>query len=311
MEPHGLQADHLPPPPELRRQESYCLSPSDSQSSEVSIPPRGGKRKQPPRPRYRRWCFTLQFGRAAGHVESNSRGGVASPAAAEAGDSDVEGGAPAPVRRNLGPRVEEPEEAEQVPGVRRSQQGGPAGVPQGREEAAGSSSVPAAPQASREPRGVVGGAAGPSDEEVMDRAAGLEQLFRDSSHVTYYVFQLEKAPSTGGLHFQGYIRLSRAMDLAPLRKLFGPFNPHLEACKGNESENVAYCTKEETRVAGPWSHGELGRPGKRSDIQTAREIVSGGGRMAEVVDQVNSYQVSLFSAQDLVWYLTLLSSCRP
>jgi len=104
----------------------------------------------------------------------------------------------------------------------------------------------------------------------------------------YCVFQLEKCPNTGRRHLQGYARFDRVIGMAALQRAMP--GGHFEGAKGQEEQNIKYCTKEESRVDGPWSSGEPARPGKRSDITTAREVVTSGGGMRQVIEQVNSYQ---------------------
>jgi len=56
-----------------------------------------------------------------------------------------------------------------------------------------------------------------------------------------YLYGKEKCPSTGRIHFQGFMHLKKAMRITEL-KLIG--KPHLEACKGSEEQNVRYCSKD-------------------------------------------------------------------
>jgi len=56
-----------------------------------------------------------------------------------------------------------------------------------------------------------------------------------------YLYGKEICPTTGRTHFQGFMHLKKAMRITEL-KLIG--NPHLEACKGNEEQNIRYCSKE-------------------------------------------------------------------
>lgn len=71
-----------------------------------------------------------------------------------------------------------------------------------------------------------------------------------------WVFQLEKCPSTGNLHFQGRMSLK---DKARYRGLqhSGPFNLWKLSPTSTDvakSKNFDYVMKEETRVEGPWSN---------------------------------------------------------
>lgn len=93
------------------------------------------------------------------------------------------------------------------------------------------------------------------------------------------IFQLEKAPDTGKLHFQGMIMLHNPVSLVGLQKLFIPYKPHFEVMKGTPAQAWEYCEKLESAVAGfkhPWTIGD--KPtgqGARSDIHTFREDAKG------------------------------------
>lgn len=64
----------------------------------------------------------------------------------------------------------------------------------------------------------------------------------------------------------------------------------MEVAKGDEASNVKYCTKEETRVAGPWVFGERAQAGKRNDLARVREMLEEKKGMREIVQEASSYQ---------------------
>lgn len=67
--------------------------------------------------------------------------------------------------------------------------------------------------------------------------------------VKYFVCQLEKAPETGKLHWQGYAVYDNACRFQGARKKLGLTDScHMEAAKGNDEQNKKYCTKEDSRV---------------------------------------------------------------
>lgn len=88
--------------------------------------------------------------------------------------------------------------------------------------------------------------------------------------ITYSIYQLEKCPDTGREHYQGYVEMSKTTGLAFMKKILE--TAHWEPRKGTQDQAIAYCSKVETRVDGPWEHGTRKQQGKRSDlisIQTA------------------------------------------
>lgn len=67
--------------------------------------------------------------------------------------------------------------------------------------------------------------------------------------------QLETAPTTGHVHFQGIIRLCRARKWLWVKKHLPTFfaGAHFSQCN---SKYLEYCCKEETRLQGPWVVGK-------------------------------------------------------
>ena len=76
----------------------------------------------------------------------------------------------------------------------------------------------------------------------------------------YIVYQEEKAGGTDRLHLQGYINLKKAQRMSFLKKQLGN-TVHLETCRGTATQNKEYCTKEDTRIDGPWEFGVMAEKG--------------------------------------------------
>nr|QLM02669.1 satellite replication initiator protein [Parsley severe stunt alphasatellite 2.1] len=56
-------------------------------------------------------------------------------------------------------------------------------------------------------------------------------------------------------HLQGFIQLKERLTFKKMKELIP--GAHLELCKGTVQENMNYCSKEDSRVEGPWEYGEL------------------------------------------------------
>lgn len=105
--------------------------------------------------------------------------------------------------------------------------------------------------------------------------------------VRFLVYQEERG-AEGTAHLQGYIYFSGATRMTQIKNIefktpegasVFPFRgAHLEAAKGSPEQNVAYCTKAETRVAGPWTLGEVPKgAGERTDLHRAAEELMRSG----------------------------------
>lgn len=83
----------------------------------------------------------------------------------------------------------------------------------------------------------------------------------------YRIYQLEKGAS-GTSHLQGFVSFAKRRIFGPVRRLLP--TAHWEIAKGSPAQNRKYCSKEETRLDGPWEEGELpGGQGARTDLAQA------------------------------------------
>jgi len=88
----------------------------------------------------------------------------------------------------------------------------------------------------------------------------------------YLVGQFELAPTTKKLHWQGYVEFKDRIRLsAAIKRIHGPKGvlegAHIEVAKGTAEENKTYCTKDESRVMGPW---EWGKPKRVTGVEKSK-----------------------------------------
>lgn len=95
-------------------------------------------------------------------------------------------------------------------------------------------------------------------------------------HLRYMIYQ-EEVGESGNYHFQGYLEFQR-----PVRRSALLIGPHYEIARGKPSECIAYCSKEETRVGGPYTFGEPSRQGERVDLMDCKDDMDQGMSMAEI-----------------------------
>lgn len=94
----------------------------------------------------------------------------------------------------------------------------------------------------------------------------------------YCTWQLEKGEE-GTPHLQGALSLLKPARLAAMKKL-NP-NAHWEVTR-SESHALDYSHKEETRIEGPWSYGEVTQQGKRSDLLAVKDALDAGSSISQV-----------------------------
>lgn len=123
----------------------------------------------------------------------------------------------------------------------------------------------------------------------------------------YLVYQLELG-AEGTLHFQGYVRYAKRLRLSTAKGFLHP-TAHLELARGTEQANKEYCTKEDTRVDGPWEFGVYDATigpgqGHRTDLSLATDALVAGTSMREIClahpETFVRYHQGLYSMKDLV-----------
>ena len=108
--------------------------------------------------------------------------------------------------------------------------------------------------------------------------------------VTYCVWQAERGEN-GTLHYQGYLQLDKKSRISALKKI----NPraHWEPRRGTHEEALAYSTKEESRVDGPWTYGAAVTQGERTDLSAF---------LRAAVELPNEYQLATKYPNEWVKY---------
>lgn len=109
----------------------------------------------------------------------------------------------------------------------------------------------------------------------------------DHPEIRFIIFQLERAPSSGRLHFQGYLELHQPSRATRLKTILGDPTVHVELAKGSAAHNIAYCSKEDTAVQPPqrYTWGESATQGQRNDIVEFVSSCKRGASDAELLDQ--------------------------
>lgn len=102
----------------------------------------------------------------------------------------------------------------------------------------------------------------------------------------YHIYQQEKCPTTTNLHFQGFFILKEPKEFKVVKKMLGD-RVHLEEAKGNIEQNKKYCTKEDSRIAGPWEYGSIEDCGKgaRTDVNKIKKMCKENKSLLSIVEQ--------------------------
>lgn len=97
----------------------------------------------------------------------------------------------------------------------------------------------------------------------------------EPQHMRYLIYQLEVGDN-GTQHWQGYVELTRKCRLGRVKLLLGNNTIHVEPRRGTRIEARDYCKKDDTRVDGPYEHGEWVGDGERTDLAKLFDGVRAG-----------------------------------
>lgn len=95
--------------------------------------------------------------------------------------------------------------------------------------------------------------------------------------VQFVIYQIEKCPDTGRLHYQGYMEFGEQVRFSWIKKNVPELaRAHFDERRGSQDQAIAYCTKQESRVEGPFIHGRkssCSKQGQRKDLEAIREMI--------------------------------------
>lgn len=118
------------------------------------------------------------------------------------------------------------------------------------------------------------------DNNVCD----LHHQLRNQDRIQYMIYQLEECPETRRLHLQGYCEFRKMTTLKQAKSLLGA-TAHLEKRRGSQAEAISYCSKQDTRIAGPFIIGEKAVQGKRTDLEYAVNALDSGKSVKEIIQE--------------------------
>lgn len=101
-----------------------------------------------------------------------------------------------------------------------------------------------------------------------------------TKNMRYVVWQLEETTTK---HIQCYIQFSKAVSRAFLKGEYD--NGHFEIVKSNYEKNYAYCTKEKTRIEGPYEIGVASGRGKRNDLLEIQQKYKDGATKKDIQEE--------------------------
>lgn len=122
------------------------------------------------------------------------------------------------------------------------------------------------------------------EAQVWMATAALVEPFKwyEDPRVKAVRFQIERAPTTMKLHCQGFIAFKNPCRMAAVKKLIGN-NAHVEFSV-DPVKAWEYAGKTETRMIGPWTHGDPPvDQGTRTDLTAIWDGIKAGKRTYEMM----------------------------
>ena len=122
-------------------------------------------------------------------------------------------------------------------------------------------------------------------EKWMDKLSTLKNF-------KYCIGQVEECPTTKRKHIQSYIEFCKPTPMKIIHSVWA--GCHCERRKGTRDDCIKYCSKYETRVSDTLEigdrHWNVGRQGRRTDIQRCKDMIKAGKNINEVIWSCTSYQ---------------------
>jgi len=111
----------------------------------------------------------------------------------------------------------------------------------------------------------------------------------DMTDLQFVIFQKEACPSTGRVHLQGYAETKRQLTVKQFTKaLRTDVNVSgVERRRGSQQQAIDYCSKEDTRLEGPWTFGER-KPYQeraRTDLHQVADAIFSGNSISDVAEE--------------------------
>lgn len=126
------------------------------------------------------------------------------------------------------------------------------------------------------------------------------QDFDYKDKIKYLIYQLEKCPTTGRIHAQGYVELKVKVGKKLCQEILRT-RCRVEARKGDRDQARDYCLKSETKIEGPWEYGEWDvTQGTRNDIREMVELIKNGANDIELIEKTPVQFVKYFKAADRI-----------
>lgn len=89
-----------------------------------------------------------------------------------------------------------------------------------------------------------------------------------AEHLAYCSWQLEKCPTSGRTHIQGYAEFKKKVEWSVVKQVFG--KAHVDERRGTQKQAIEYTCKEESQIEPGWEWGSMHKQGARNDLKVVQ-----------------------------------------
>lgn len=119
---------------------------------------------------------------------------------------------------------------------------------------------------------------------MMIKIQKIHQTLSDNNYIRSAAMQLERCPTSGVIHIQGYLQWKDDKRMSACYKMF---NAHWTLANGSAHANWKYCTEDDTHVPNTprLTVGEPVSQGQRTDmVDTVRDVMEGRATARDVME---------------------------
>lgn len=103
--------------------------------------------------------------------------------------------------------------------------------------------------------------------------------------MNFLLFQVERGRE-GHIHLQGCVQFKKKIRLTGAKKIMDKGWIHMEVMRGSVDQAIEYCSKSDTKLAGPWSWGnKISGQGARTDLAAAAAAIRSGKTRKQVAEE--------------------------
>lgn len=120
-------------------------------------------------------------------------------------------------------------------------------------------------------------------------------VMKENENIKYWIYGVEKCPSTNRIHYQSYIELKVKKTFNSIKKVFN--KAHIEPAIKPAAANIKYCMKDNNYIQ-KCEHSEVNKQGQRTDLLKLSDRLQNGESIKDIL--LDSNDSTLFKISSLI-----------